>query len=29
MAEETPICNFGWAAEDFNLKGTDGQYYTL
>ena len=29
MAEETPICNFGWAAEDFNLKGIDGQYYTL
>ena len=29
MAEETPICNFGWTAEDFNLKGTDEQYYTL
>jgi len=29
MAEETPICNFGWKAEDFNLKGTDEQHYTL
>jgi len=29
MAEETPICNFGWTAEDFNLKGTDEQYHTL
>ncbi|HEY9079633.1 thioredoxin family protein [Magnetovibrio sp.] len=29
MAVETPICNFGWKAPDFNLPGVDGQNYTL
>lgn len=29
MAVNTPICNFGWAAPDFRLKGTDGQDYAL
>lgn len=26
---ETPICDFGWKAPDFSLKGTDGKTYTL
>ncbi|MCW9036037.1 MAG: thioredoxin family protein [Rhodospirillales bacterium] len=26
---ETPICNFGWPAVDFKLKGIDGSSYTL
>ena len=26
---ETPICNFGWKAENFNLLGVDGKYYDL
>lgn len=26
---ETPICNFGWKAENFNLLGVDGKYYGL
>ena len=25
----TSICNFGWKARDFNLKGVDGKIYTL
>ncbi len=25
----TPVCNFGWKAPDFRLKGTDGRYYGL
>ncbi len=25
----TPICNFGWKAPDFALKGTDGKIYSL
>lgn len=26
---QTPICNFGWKAPDFKLKGVDGKTYTL
>jgi peroxiredoxin len=26
---ETSICNFGWKARDFELKGVDGKTYTL
>ncbi|MCK5431327.1 MAG: thioredoxin family protein, partial [Gammaproteobacteria bacterium] len=26
---ETPVCDFGLAAVDFNLPGTDGKHYTL
>ena len=29
MAAETPICDFGWKAVDFGLKGTDGRTHTL
>jgi len=29
MAAETPVCDFGWAAVDFALKGTDGKTYGL
>ena len=29
MAAETPVCDFGWKAVDFALKGTDGRTYTL
>jgi len=25
----TPICDFGWSAQDFSLKGTDGKTYSL
>lgn len=25
----TPICDFGWKAVDFNLRGTDGRRYAL
>ncbi len=25
----TPVCNFGWKAPDFALKGTDGKTYSL
>ncbi len=25
----TSICNFGWKARDFRLKGVDGKFYTL
>lgn len=25
----TPVCNFGWQARAFNLRGTDGRYYDL
>ena len=25
----TPICNFGWKATEFNLLGVDGKYYSL
>jgi peroxiredoxin len=26
---QTPICNFGWKAPDFKLKGVDGKTYSL
>ena len=26
---ETPVCNFNQPAIDFNLKGVDGNYYSL
>ncbi len=26
---ETPICDFGWPAPDFDLPGVDGKHYTL
>ena len=29
MAAETPICDFGWKARDFNLEGVDGRRYSL
>jgi peroxiredoxin len=29
MAVETPICEFGWKAPDFSLKGVDGRTYGL
>ena len=29
VAMETPVCDFGWKAPDFSLKGTDGKTYTL
>ncbi len=29
MAAETPICNFGEPAHDFDLPGTDGRRHTL
>ncbi len=29
MAVQTPICNFGWKAPDFELPGTDKRLYTL
>ena len=29
MAVETPICDFGWRAPDFELPATDGKTYTL
>ena len=29
FAIETPICNFGWQAPDFELKGVDGKTCTL
>ncbi|GAB6054041.1 thioredoxin family protein [Magnetospira thiophila] len=29
MAVETPICDFGWKAPDFSLKGIDGKTYSL
>ena len=29
MAVETPICDFGWQAPDFSLKGIDGNITTL
>ena len=27
MAAAPPVCDFGWKAPDFTLKGTDGQFY--
>ena len=29
MAETTPICDFGWQAPDFRLRGTDGEWHDL
>jgi len=29
MAHETPVCDFGWKAVDFDLPATDGKRYTL
>ena len=29
MAEETPICDFGWKAPAFTLPGVDGKTYSL
>ena len=29
MAEETPLCDFGWKAPDFRLPATDGKTYSL
>ena len=29
FATKTPICNFGWEAPDFELKGVDGNAYKL
>jgi peroxiredoxin len=26
---QTPICDFGWPAPDFRLRGVDGNYYSL
>jgi peroxiredoxin len=26
---ETPVCNFGWKAPDFDLPGTDGRRYSV
>ena len=26
---QTPVCNFGWKAPDFDLPGVDGKRYTL
>ena len=29
MAEEAPVCDFGWTAPSFALPGTDGKTYSL
>jgi len=29
VAEQTPLCNFGWKAPDFALPGVDGKTYGL
>ncbi len=29
MSAQTPICDFGWKAPDFELPATDGRRYTL
>lgn len=29
MAYQTPICDFGWKAVDFDLEATDGRRYSL
>jgi peroxiredoxin len=29
VAEQTPVCNFGWKAPDFTLPGVDGKTYSL
>ena len=29
MAEQTPVCDFGWKAPSFTLPGVDGKTYSL
>ena len=29
VAKETPVCQFGWPAVDFDLPGVDGKFYGL
>ena len=29
MAAIPPVCDFGWKAPEFHLRGTDGQMYRL
>jgi peroxiredoxin len=29
VAEQTPVCNFGWKAPSFTLPGVDGKSYSL
>ena len=29
VALETPICDFGWKAPEFNLIGIDNKYYSF
>ena len=29
VAKQTPVCDFGWKAVDFNLIGVDGKRYSL
>ena len=29
MVETSTICNFGWKAQEFSLKGVDGKTYTF
>ncbi|HEY7798987.1 MAG TPA: thioredoxin family protein [Hyphomonadaceae bacterium] len=29
MAEQTPVCNFGWKAKAFSLPGVDGKTHSL
>jgi peroxiredoxin len=29
MADQPPVCDFGWPAPDFELPGTDGRQYRL
>jgi peroxiredoxin len=29
LAEETPVCDFGWQAPSFTLPGVDGRIYSL
>jgi peroxiredoxin len=29
VAEQTPVCNFGWKAPSFTLPGVDGKTYSL
>ncbi len=29
VSKETPVCDFGWKAADFDLPGVDGRRYTL
>ena len=29
VALETPVCDFGWKAPEFNLIGIDNKYYSF